>query len=235
MHDECKWQVSSSEDEAGEQECSDWSHLVKNSSRKVESRSAGLQEDSPIARIFGGVMRSIVRSRGAKADSASLEPFNHLLLDISLHDVSSVWTALEVHCGPESVNEGVATRRLQFESLPRVLILNLKRFAYHLDRRGMGRAQKIKKPISFGEKLVLDRKWLTDGLESPEYIITAVICHHGDSVHGGHYNAAVRYNAEWYWYDDAIVRKMDVREVAAQRDSAYLLVYQHQATLELRP
>merc|ERR1719201_895854 len=149
--------------EVEKQEGSDWSHLVKNSSRKVESRSAGLQEDSPIARIFGGVMRSIVRSRGAKADSASLEPFNHLLLDISHQDVSSVWTALAVHCGPESVNEGEATRRLQFESLPRVLILSLKRFAYHLDSRGMGRAQKIKKPISFGEKLVLDRKWLTDG------------------------------------------------------------------------
>merc|ERR1712194_285766 len=158
-------------------------------------------------------MRSLVRTKGAKVDSASLEAFNHLLLDISHQEVNSLWTALAAHCGAESVNDGEATRRLQFVSLPKVLILSLKRFEYHLDYGGRGRAQKIKKLIKFGEKLTLDRSWLSDGLQSPEYIITAVICHHGDSTNGGHYTAFVRYNSEWYLYDDAVVRKVDVREV----------------------
>merc|ERR1712050_278142 len=154
----------------------------------------------------------------------SLEPFNHLILDISSPTVDSVWSALEAYCGAEAVNEGWATKRLQFKMLPKVLILNLKRFSYNKDT---GCPQKIRKAVKFEEKLTFDRAWLVDDLEPSEYHLTAVICHHGDLVSGGHYNAAVRYNTEWYMYDDAVVRQIDIREVVNQLAAhAYLLLYQ---------
>jgi len=192
-------------------------------SAQVEIRSAGQHEDSPILRIFGGMIRSIVRSKGAQADSVSLEPFNHLLLDISSPGVDSVPAAIEAYCGAEAVNEGSVTKALQFKQLPKVLIVCLKRFSYNKDT---GCPQKIKKAVRYEERLTIDRGWCADDYEPQEYQLTAVICHHGESANGGHYNAAVRYNSEWYMYDDALVRQMEIREVMNQQFTAYLLVYQ---------
>lgn len=238
MHEECKWKVSPSEPSPsssstadGSSADDDWAQVGKHN-RKVEVRSAGVHEDSPIVRIFGGLIRSSVWSHLNKADSVSLEPFNHLILDISSPTVDSVWSALEAYCGAEAVNEGWATKRLQFKMLPKVLIVNLKRFSYNKDT---GCPQKIKKAVKYEEKLTFDRSWVVDDVEPPEYQLTAVICHHGDSANGGHYNAAVRYNNEWYMYDDALVRQMEVREVMAQQFTAYLLLYQCHDKVDIIP
>mmetsp|Transcript_127745 Transcript_127745/g.255147 ORF Transcript_127745/g.255147 Transcript_127745/m.255147 type:complete len:604 (-) Transcript_127745:88-1899(-) len=247
LHEECKWSLpgsgagaegvpaapdASGTGDASEDVGNEWAHLVKTSQRRAETRSAGLHEDSPIARIFGGQIRSVVRSRGAKADSVSLEPFQHLDLDISQTNVTSVHQALEAFCNPEAVLEGQATRRLQFRELPKVLILTLKRFAY---ARGKGGPQKIKKTIKYSERLSFDRNWLADGLQAPEYWLTAMICHHGDSAVSGHYTAVVRYNREWFLYDDTVVRQVDAREVGTHQSAAYLLVYQCHGEVDLRP
>lgn len=237
LHDECKWRVleppapAPSDDEAGSAEGgSDWAHLVRHSKRRAETRSAGFQEDSPILRIFGGLIQSAVRSKSAKVDSVTLEPFNHLDLDISQAGVSSVRTALGAFCSPEAVKEGEAMRRLQLKVLPKVLILCLKRFTY-----SKGKAQKVKKAITFDQKLVFDKEWLAEGAESPEYFLTSVVCHIGEGIHGGHYNAIVRFNADWYLYNDSTVTKMEPRQVGAETVSAYLLVYQSRGMVDFRP
>jgi ubiquitin carboxyl-terminal hydrolase 10 len=245
IHEECKWKVLPSESttasldaaknpagsRSGSGDGDDWAQVGKHN-RKMEVRSAGVHEDSPVVRIFGGVLRSSVRSKAAKADSVTLEAYNHLILDISSPAVDSVLSALEAYCGAEAVNEGRAMKRLQFKMLPKVLIVNLKRFSYNKDT---GMPQKIKKPVKYEEKLTFDRNWLVDEVEPPEYHLTAVICHHGDSANGGHYNAAVRYNTEWYMYDDALVRQMELREVMNQQFTAYLLLYQCHDKVDIRP
>lgn len=243
MHEECKWKVSSdpslSSPPARQVSCDsttsddDWAALGRR--RKVseeEIRSAGLLEDSPIVRIFGGMIRSSVRMKASRADSVSLEPFNHLTLDITPPNIDSVWKALEAYCLPEAVNEGKATKRLQFKTTPKVLILNLKRFTYNMET---GCPQKVKKPVRFDEKLVFDRSWLVDDGEPQEYSLTAVICHHGESANGGHYNSAVRYNGEWFMYDDAIVRPISLPEVSSMCHTAYLLVYQCSDRVDISP
>lgn len=256
MHEECKWKVVPSEhaqSSSGTAEgnsnvasdcggsgggtgtaadCDDWAQMGGvNNQRRVEVRSAGVPEDSPIVRIFGGLIRSSVRSKSAKTDSVSLEPFNHLSLDISSDTVDSVWSAMDAYCGAEAVNEGRATKRLQFKMVPKVLILNLKRFSYNKDTEC---PQKIKKPVKFEEKLTFDSNWLVDDLEPQEYHLTAVINHHGESANGGHYNATVKYNTDWYMYDDAVVRHMELREVVNQQYTAYLLMYQCHAKVDIR-
>lgn len=239
LHEECKWKIPiiqstmpTDKPSTSEEKVAGWLHVVKTSTRLSEERTAGMQEDSPVARVFGGVMRSIVRTRGAQADSVSLEPFNHLTLDISHQNVTSVMSALSAHCMAESVNDGRATRTLQFKTLPNVLIICLKRFLYD---RGKCSSMKIQKPIKYGPKLVFDRSWLADGVDPDAYSITAVICHHGDTVHRGHYTAVVRYKTEWYLYDDTNVRRIDVEEVASQQSEVYLLVYQRKAVVNFRP
>lgn len=238
MHEECKWKVITppSKDPGGQDDgtgpppkAEDW--MNRRLDHGADVRSSGAQEDSPIARIFGGMIRSTVRARSARSDSVSLEPFNHLILDISQPGVESVNAALEAYCAPEAVGEG-KTKRLQFKVVPKVLILNLKRFSYNRDTF---LPQKIKKAVKYEETFVFDRNWLVDDIEPQEYQLTAVICHIGDSVHGGHYNAAVRYNTDWYMYDDALVRQMEIREVTAQQFTAYLLVYQCNGKIDIRP
>merc|ERR1719443_121092 len=186
----------------------------------------------PADRVFGGQIESAVHSRAAEADSVSLEPFNHLDLDISQPAVSSVRTALAAFCNAETVREGQATRRVRFRVLPNVLILSLKRFAFN---RGKGGAQKIKKAIKYDEKLVFESGWLADGVQPEDYYLTAIICHHGDSSSRGHYTAIVRYNAEWYEYNDAAVRRLERAEVGSQHCTAYLVVYMRRTLVDLRP
>ncbi|CAK0825989.1 unnamed protein product [Prorocentrum cordatum] len=210
-----------------------WAHVVKTSRRQVEERSAGLHEDSPITRIFGGLMQSSVRSKGAKVDSISLEPFNHLDLHVSDPSVKSVRDALVAFFKPEEVNDGQSTRQLHIKSLPKALILCLKRATFNASK---GCAQKVKKCIQYDQKLSFDRSWFADAdRPPPEYCISALICHHGDSVIGGHYTAFVRYNADWYLYDDTTVQKVEGREVAAQQGTAYLLVYLAISSVDMTP
>mmetsp|Transcript_39871 Transcript_39871/g.112935 ORF Transcript_39871/g.112935 Transcript_39871/m.112935 type:complete len:345 (+) Transcript_39871:629-1663(+) len=250
MHEECKWKVlppepsspsapprrrgsSGASGEEGASGGGGCGGSAWDGGGEVEVRSAGCHEDSPINRIFGGLIQSSLRSVSTGADSVSLEPFNHLILDISSANVNSVLSALEAHCREEVVDEGRSQKRLQFESLPKVLILTLKRFSYNKDT---GCPQKIKKAISYEERLAFDRSWLVDQTTEPqEYQLTAVICHHGESANGGHYNAAVRYNQDWFMYDDALIRQMESREVMNHMHTAYILLYLCHGKVDMRP
>lgn len=232
MHEECKWTARSPTVQPALSNADSRGDDEAEPKQQDEVRSAGVAEDSPVVRIFGGLIRSSLRSKNAKADSVSLEPFNHLILDISSPGVDSVWSALAAYCVTEDVNEGQATKRLQFQLCPKVLILNLKRFSYNKDTN---RVQKIMKAVKYEENLVFDKEWLVEGVESPKYQLCSVICHHGDSVNGGHYNAACRYNSEWYMFDDSLVREMQLREVMSQQFTAYLLVYLCNEKVDIRP
>lgn len=240
LHEECKWKTIPEEGLSTSDSNCDMAGDDGNAAQTAQDggearpdvRSSGEHEDSPIFRIFGGIIRSSVQEKTKKADSVSLEPFNGLILDISSSSVDSVWSALEAYCGTEAVNEGQATKRLQFKTVPKVMTLNLKRFSYNKDT---GCSQKIRKPVKFEEKITFDSSWLVDELEPQEYQLTAVICHHGDLITGGHYNAAVRYNSDWYMYDDVSVRQIDIREVLSLAASVYLLLYQCNDRIDIRP
>jgi ubiquitin C-terminal hydrolase len=221
MHEECRWEALADNPTNGS----------KSQGDDDETQSKKTHEDSPIFRIFGGLIKSSVRSIGAKTDSVSLEPFYPLLLDISCDTVDSVRSAIEAYCKSEEVNGGQATKRLYFKTLPKVLIVNLKRFSYN-----KGMARKIKKPVKYDEQFTFDRRWLVDDdVEQPEYQLTAVICHHGEAAAHGHYTAMVRYNAEWYMYDDLIVRNVDLSYAMNQQMNAYILLYQCAGKVELKP
>jgi len=223
MHDECKWKATESVPGATTETSEDsWAEVGKGN-KKVEVRSSGLKEDSPIQRIFGGTIRSVVRGKNAKADSVTLELFTQLSLDISAPHVTSVKEALAHMCSIEHIDS--KTKRNMLQELPAILILNLKRFAYL-----QGGVQKIKKAIKYEEKMKFDSSLLAQEASAEsravEYTLMAVINHHGERADVGHYNALVRYNDTWFMYDDAVVRPINIQEVTSQHFAAYLLVYQ---------
>ncbi|CAG8552783.1 21000_t:CDS:2, partial [Cetraspora pellucida] len=79
-------------------------------------------EESPISRIFGDQLRSVLQCPGG-IDSITLDPFLSLQLDIQVR----------------------ATKRLYIETLPPILTLHLKRFAYG----NVGGTQKLSKHIRY--------------------------------------------------------------------------------------
>lgn len=181
-------------------------------------------------------MRSVVRGKNAKTDSVTLELFTQLSLGISAPNVNSVQDALAQLCSVEQID--AKAKRSTFQHLPPLLILNIKRFTYD-DKQGC--VEKIKKAIRYDEKMKFDSSSLlapeaTAQTLNLEYTLMAVICHHGDRADHGHYTAMVRYNDNWFLYDDASVRSIPLSEVTSQQYAAYLLLYQSNAPkVQIRP
>lgn len=210
----------------------EWEQVGK-ANKKVEVRQSGDLEDSPIQRMFGGQTRSTVRAK-AKGDSVSLEAFTLLALDIVSEDVTDISNAIGKICAEEKVSDRGMTKRVQFKQLPKVLVLQLNRFAFNPQT---STACKVKKSIDFQLTFNFDLEWCVDDIKGPiEYTLYSIICHIGENADGGHYNAIVRYNvtdpnkdptgqAGWFLFDDMSVRPIYEAEVLKHGATAYLLIY----------
>ncbi|KAH8915972.1 cysteine proteinase, partial [Atractiella rhizophila] len=184
-------------------------------------------KESPITRIFGGKIRSVVRCPGQK-DSVTLEPYLTLQLDIQPESVFTISDALTNFHEPEIITgltnaKGAkvdGTKQVFIETLPHVLVLHLKRFLYDKE----GGAMKSGKIVGYDTELEIPKSVLSPakkGKTAARYQLFGVIYHHGRSTAGGHYTAAVRQPAsphQWINIDDTLIRPMDVKEVAIKVD-----------------
>lgn len=202
--------------------------------------------DSPMSRIFGGTMRSILRIGGAK-DSVTLEPYQPLQLDIQSPGVYSITDALlqlpepEVLSGDWTNSSGLkvrATKQVFIETLPPVLILHLKRFHYD----NVGGTQKSWKVVGYPLELEVPQEVLSPGrrgLVDTKYKLIGIVYHHGLSASGGHYTVDVlrQDSKSWIHLDDTSIEPVDAKDVAveppngdnvnsrAQNKLAYILLY----------
>lgn len=166
---------------------------------------------SPITRIFGGKLRSILRTPGSK-DSVTLEPYQPLQLDIQPAHVTTVEEALENLTIPETIT-GVhsastkgpvdATKQVFIETLPPVLILHMKRFVYD----DIGGVQKSSKVLAYGPTLEISESVVSPARRAEakrKYKLFGVIYHHGRFASGGHYTIDVlkQDQSEWLHIDD---------------------------------
>ncbi|XP_023857339.2 ubiquitin carboxyl-terminal hydrolase 10 isoform X2 [Salvelinus sp. IW2-2015] len=124
---------------------------------------------TPITDIFGGHIRSVVYQQNSK-ESATLQPFFTLQLDIQSEKIRTVQEALETLVARESV-QGYTTktkqeieisRRVTLEELPPVLVLHLKRFVFEKT----GGCQKLIKNIDYPVDLEISKDLLSSGVRS---------------------------------------------------------------------
>jgi len=122
-----------------------------------------------------------------------------------------------------------ATKTLQVWSLPRVLVIQLKRFKYTTYSRS-----KIECEVNFP----------LDGLDLSDYVTGAMptgvhplytcvaVSNHMGGMGGGHYTAYVRsvVDHEWYSCDDSFTSKVHENEVVSP--NAYVLFYIRQDVLQ---
>lgn len=199
----------------------EWLEVGKKSKTSVTRTSAAAS--SPISRIFGGSLRSILKIGGAK-DSVTLEPYQPLQLDIQAPDVHSITDALRKLPEPEVLSDDwingkglkvQATKQVLIETLPPVLILHLKRFLYD----NVGGVQKSWKQVGYPLQLEIPSDAISParrGKLQTRYKLLGVVYHHGHSASGGHYTVDVlrQDGKSWIHLDDTAIEPVDEKHVA---------------------
>ncbi len=216
------------------------------------TRTEGQQDaPSPVTKMFGGHLRSVLRVPGNK-DSVVLEPYKPLPLDIGAPHVNNIVDALKGLTRTESLTGDFggraagAKKQVFIESLPPVLILHLKRFQYDNNLTG---TQKIWKKVGYPLELEIPREVFSPASRNglavkggmPRYRLTSVVYHHGKSAAGGHYTVDIlrEDGREWIRMDDTVIRRIrpeDVAEGGAEEDPKILAkaLEQHKADQELQ-
>ncbi|CAK6436846.1 unnamed protein product [Pipistrellus nathusii] len=224
------------QEEPGEGSEDEWEQVGPRNKTSVTRQADFIQ--TPITGIFGGHIRSVVYQQSSK-ESATLQPFFTLQLDIQSDKIRTVQDALESLVARESVQgyttktkqEVEISRRVTLEKLPPVLVLHLKRFVYEKT----GGCQKLIKNIEYPVDLEISKELLSPGVKNKNfkchrtYRLFAVVYHHGSSATGGHYTTDVFQIGlnGWLRIDDQMVKVINQYQVvkpAADR-TAYLLYY----------
>uniref|UniRef100_A0A8C3WAK9 Ubiquitin carboxyl-terminal hydrolase n=1 Tax=Catagonus wagneri TaxID=51154 RepID=A0A8C3WAK9_9CETA len=224
------------QEEPGEGSEDEWEQVGPRNKTSVTRQADFVQ--TPITGIFGGHIRSVVYQQSSR-ESATLQPFFTLQLDIQSDKIRTVQDALESLVARESVQgyttktkqEVEISRRVTLEKLPPVLVLHLKRFVYEKT----GGCQKLIKNIDYPVDLEISKELLSPGVKNKNfkchrtYRLFAVVYHHGSSATGGHYTTDVFQIGlnGWLRIDDQAVKVINQYQVVkptAER-TAYLLYY----------
>jgi len=189
---------------------------------KVKLADGKIAETTFISRVFGGNLCSELRCPKCPYVSRTFNYFQDLSLDVT-SGISSVESSLKLFSKTEQLTVGnewkcdgckrrvLAKKQMTFVELPVCLVLHLKRFTY-----GQG---KVNKPVAFDLEMSVQCKH-----ESVPYRLTAIVVHHGGSVHSGHYVAYVLApNGVWNEMNDSTVTPVTVQKVLSQQ--AYICFY----------
>lgn len=186
---------------------------------KLEGKMKGTKVEGALNNIFVGQMRSFVRCVNVDFESARVEDFWDIQLNVkgmkgvaeSFRDYVSVETLsgenqyMATGYGLQDANKGVI-----FESFPPVLHLQLKRYEYDFERDMM---VKINDRYEFPEEIDLAQYMESPGNESWSYELHGVLVHSGD-LNAGHYYALLKpeRDGDWFRFDDDRVTRATLQE-----------------------
>ena len=232
-------------EEIGIDEDDDWKEVGARGRSCVTRRVAdSSQESTPIQALALGLCRSCVKSE-AGDNSATLQPFYTLQLDIQDDSIRSVGDALIQNFTSEKLDgyicsktkkEIEATRNLSLEELPPILILHLKRFVYD----GMtGGVQKVMKQIEFSVDLEISKSILSAECRANnkqrQYKLFSVVYHNGREATKGHYVTDIFHTgySSWLHCDDSTVSPTCEQSVLAPSPTSapYILLYRRGDTM----
>lgn len=210
---------------------------------------------TPITTIFGCLMMSELKKNKAKCKkgeypiSITYDP--HLVLPLNLQkDASendySIRGMLEKWASEEQleIDNKEVTKINKFHDLPKVLIIQIKRFNYHLQSGNLsvvdaykhenkvnGKAEKLNDYIDFDFDFDIPSTCLQDpSVASPSYTLKSIVYHSGSDTHSGHYTAdSMNSKNGWFRCNDmdiSKVTKKDVLEVGKKKvNTPYILFY----------
>jgi len=227
----------------------DWQEVDSKGRSCVTRRAVNHDDTTPITPIQSlalGMCRSSLRCETGEI-SATLQPFFTLQLDIQHPGVTTLREALlknfdsediEGYKNPKTNQVVKATRSLNLEELPVILILHMKRFVYDANTGGV---QKTLKPVQFSAELEIPKTVLSNETRDKfnsrqrQYKLFAVVCHNGREATKGHYVTDVFHTGYGCWLhcDDAVVTETADESVLtpSQTSTPYILFYRRSDTV----
>jgi len=155
------------------------------------------------------------RRGGSQQGAISLERCFQLFTETDRLPPSDAW-----YCN-RCKEHREAFKKLEFWSLPPVLVLQMKRFTYSQYSR-----ERLDTPVTFPMDGLDLSSYCSRGAEPQVYDLAAVSIHMG-GLGGGHYVAFSRSseNGKWYDYNDSRVTEVSASQVLKEETGAYVLFY----------
>ncbi|KAG2372722.1 hypothetical protein C9374_003640 [Naegleria lovaniensis] len=182
-------------------------------------------ETNPIHQIFGGYLRSQIKTQETNYISNKYDAF--IDVELQLNNCSSIEKSLQNYITPDRLDGKnkykcpktntyvTASKKLTIHEAPINLILQLKRFNIF--------GKKVSKKISYEDTLDLS-PYMSNKNSVAKYHLYGVLVHSGGSSCSGHYYSYVKNsNGIWYKMDDSSVTQ--VSQSTALSQQAYILFY----------
>ena len=181
------------------------------------------RENSIITDFFLGQYLSVISCHcGHKEISCDTFLDITLTLPTTLSYECSLQECFQLYCSDNKIPEykcqgckeiGKCYSKLNFFRMPKVLVIQLKRFVI-----SFGRSGKLNTDVNFPDVLDLKEFCISDG---NKFRLNGV-CHHTGSLSFGHYFAECFDDSRWYTFDDETVVAADHIK---KSNTAYLLFY----------
>jgi ubiquitin carboxyl-terminal hydrolase 10 len=160
----------------------------------VDPADAAGAASGPIPGVFGGATRVATKgSQGAGRNVASVvvEPFTTLVVPVAvaasgrptLLDCIVASMASEAVARADDSGRSMHRAATLAAPLPTVLVVQLQRWAVTRE----GEVLKLDNVVTIPAKMALPAKLCGGGAAGAEYHLLSVVCHRGQTAHGGHY------------------------------------------------
>ena len=191
------------------------------------------KEYSEILDIFYGIHVSKIERNG---ETMSIKPEPYFIIDlpVQMKNGLSIYNCFEKYCEGERLegdngwlNEKTnkkedVERKISFWSLPKILVLDLKRFT------ATGKKIQVSLDIEVDE---LDLRNFVEGYDKDTSIYELYgVCNHSGGTQGGHYTAFIKNaNGKWYHFNDTSVSEVGLVDSIIS-PKAYVLFYRRRPT-----
>uniref|UniRef100_A0A7S3DCQ0 ubiquitinyl hydrolase 1 n=2 Tax=Palpitomonas bilix TaxID=652834 RepID=A0A7S3DCQ0_9EUKA len=186
--------------------------------------------ESPITKIFGGIVQSTVKCIRCNYISRTFESTTIISVDVPADfKLQTAWDLLQ---RPEVLSDGYkcdeckhtvkATKQVLLYRRPNTLVLQLKRFSFAANVFG-GVSSKTSGHVKFPKALNADCVSVKNARGPSKYELYGVLVHSGYSVNSGHYYCYVKDGRKWFVVNDSQYK--EVQESTVMDSEAYILFY----------
>ena len=200
----------------------EWEEVKKNGKTMKQTNSIKNFKSSILGEVFQGILKQDIIQKGNSKSNCQIDPFFTLHLD---NEEPSIENMFEKFFKKKQIEDSGDKYIQSFlEKCPNILIVNAKGFFYDKKNKTI---VKIKKELIFGEKLILNKEYVSPHLRNKniEYELIGIVVHKGNLATEGHYICYCKDNKDktWFYLDDNKVIK--VSEDLLHKLRPYILFY----------
>jgi hypothetical protein len=138
-----------------------WEEVKKGGKRMKQVNTVDSFQTSIIGKIFQGVLKHELESKGKSLSKSNIEPFFVLSLDFGENSIESCFKKFFTKRKIESDTDTIY-QRSYIDKLPDIFIVHLKAFYYD---KNLKKIVKINKEIEYGENLKIDEDYFSPSMK----------------------------------------------------------------------